>query len=77
MLPLDLLILVALLLVIGATDVLRHERLFILALSGYFALQGLLWLVHIVWLKRDGATVFSLPHWGVWLICAGLLLLGA
>ena len=77
MLSVDLLILIGLLFTIAIADVIPNEPLFILALAGYFALQGVLWLAHILWFKRDGATLRSLPHWAVWFVCAGLLYAGA
>lgn len=77
MLSVDLALLVGLLLTLGIWDVIPNERVFVLGLAAYFAVQGALWLGHILWLKREGATLRSLPHWAVWFLCAGLLLLGA
>lgn len=77
MLSVDLLILIGVLLAIALWDIIPNEPLLVLAMAGYFALQGVLWLGHILWFKRDGATLRSLPHWGVWFACAGLLYFGA
>ncbi len=77
MLTLDLIVVTGLLYVIALRNVLPAEPQITLGLAVYFALQGLLWLGHILWLARPGATALSLPHWLVWLVLAGLLVLGA
>ena len=77
MLTLALLIIVAALYWIALWEAVPAMRVVTLALAAYFTLQALLWLVHILWLGRPGATLLSLPHWAVWLVCAGLLWFGA
>lgn len=77
MLTPDLVIITALLYVLALGSALPEPHLFALGLAGYFALQGGLWIAHILWLRRSGATLRSLPHWAVWFFCSGLMLLGA
>jgi hypothetical protein len=77
MLTPDLIILTGLLYTLALSDALPAQSTFALAIAAYFALQGLLWLGHILWLRRPGATLMSLPHWMVWFVCAGLMVLGA
>jgi len=76
MLTVDLLIILALLFTIALSDVIAAERWFILGLAGYFLVQAAVWFGHVVWLNREGASLKTLPHWALWLLCAGLLLLG-
>lgn len=77
MLTVDLVVVTGLLFAVALWDVLPNERMIVLGLAGYFAVQGVMWLGNVIWLRREGATVLTLPHWMVWFACAGLLIWGA
>lgn len=77
MLTLDLIVLTALLYTLALSELLQPKGTILYALAGYFALQGVIWLGNVIYLRRSGATVLSLPHWTVWFVIAGLLLWGA
>ncbi|MEM6303540.1 MAG: hypothetical protein AAF744_02410 [Pseudomonadota bacterium] len=77
MLTIDLIVLTAALYWLALGEPGALARPLTLAIAGYFALQGLLWLGHILWFSRPGASLLTLPHWAVWLGCAALLWWGA
>ena len=76
MLTIDLIILTAVIYVLALTDIVPQPQLVAMALAWYFALQGILWIGNVVWLRRAGATLLTLPHWALWFICSGLLWFG-
>jgi hypothetical protein len=77
MLTPDLIIVTVLLYLLALTQLIPEPQLFALGFAGYFALQGVMWLGQILWLRRSGVTALSLPHWMVWLLCSVLMVLGA
>ncbi|MDW3181598.1 hypothetical protein [Roseobacter sp.] len=76
MLSVDLFIVAVALFGIAFTDLGPLERPAILVLSALFFLWGLVWIIQMTWLNRSAVTLWRLPHWLVWFVCAGLLYLG-
>lgn len=72
----DLLVLTALLLALGATDLVPARRTVTLAMAGFFALWGLAWLVTLLALHRPRREYGLLSQWMLWFVCAGLLTWG-
>jgi hypothetical protein len=73
----DLLVLTALLLTLGATDLVPARRTVSLAMAGLFGLWGLAWLVTLLALRRPRREFGLLSQWVLWFVCAGLLTWGA
>lgn len=76
MLSVDLFVVAVALFGITFTDLGPLERPAILVLSALFFLWGLVWIVQMKWLNRPVVTLWRLPHWLVWFVCAGLLYFG-
>lgn len=77
MLSVDLLVVAAALFGIALVDLGPLERPAILLLSALFFLWGLVWVIQMKWLNRPTVTLWRLPHWLVWFVCAGILYLGS
>ena len=77
MISIDLLVLSILLFVISLTDIINFEQSIVLALSVFYLLWGLAWLIQLVVLKPSGKIYFQLGQWIFWIICSGLLYWGA
>ena len=76
MLSVDLALMAALLFAVAIWDLGAAEIWIIKISSGVFFLWGVVWVVQLLWLSRPSVTLFKLPHWAVWFLCSGLLLLG-
>ena len=77
MLAVDLLVVAVALFAIALKDFGEMESVAIQFFSGLFFLWGVVWVVQVVWLKREAVGLMRLPHWIVWFVCSGVLLLGA
>jgi len=77
MLSVDLAVLTGLLFTIALSDVLPSERNWTLGLSLLFLLWGVVWVIQMLAVKRQGVTLLRLPHFLVWFVFAGLLYIGA
>lgn len=77
MLAVDLFLVMVALFVIALTDLMPFEREVTLGLAALFTVWGLVWVIQMLWIKQQGISLLRLPHWGVWLVCAGLLYWGA
>ena len=77
MVTIDLLVLTALSFVLVLTDVIEPKKPIALALSVFYALWGLVWLVQVLAAKRSGKDVLLLGQWILWFICSGLMFWGA
>lgn len=73
----DLFVLSVLLLVLGTTDLLPARREIAVIASGFFTLWGTAWLVQLIVLRCSLKDYLKLGQWGIWFVCAGLLLWGA
>ena len=77
MLSVDLAVVTGLLFTIALSDVLPSERFWTLGLSLLFLAWGIIWVVQMLWVRKQGITLLRLPHFVVWFVCAGLLYIGA
>lgn len=76
MLAVDLLMVSLVLFAIAFYDLGANESTYVLLLSILFFLWGLVWVIQVVWLKKEARYLFRLPHWLVWFICSGILYWG-
>lgn len=76
MLSADLLAVAVILFGLALWDVGPGEDLVLKGLISLFCFWGIVWFVQVHWLKRACAGVLHLPHWIIWFVCAGLLVLG-
>ena len=76
MLSVDLIVVTGLLFTIALTDVLPFEARWITGLCLLFLAWGVVWVIQMLMVKRQGVTLMRLPHFLVWFVCAGLLWLG-
>lgn len=76
MLSVDLLAVTGLLFGVALWDLGPAEPLILKGLIALFVLWALVWVVQMRWLNRVDAGLFRLPHWIVWLACAGVLSFG-
>jgi hypothetical protein len=73
----DLFVLAALLLVLGATELLPARREVALLAAAFFTLWGGAWLLQLLLLRRGFRDYLMLGQWAFWFVCAGLLWWGA
>ena len=73
MLSVDLLAVAGLLIWIGVADV-PGEAALRFGLSLLFAAWGAVWLFQMLALGHRSVSIWKLPHWAVWFLCAALLL---
>ncbi|GGX52297.1 hypothetical protein GCM10007385_21210 [Tateyamaria omphalii] len=77
MLSVDLLVVAAALFGIAFLDLGPLARPVILLFGLLFFLWGVVWLIQMKVLHRTATGLWRLPHWFVWFVCSGLLLLGS
>ncbi len=77
MLSVDLLAVSLALFAIALWDMGPHEPQIILGFTLLYLAWAIVWIIQLRLLNRPPATLLTLPHWTVWLLCAGLLIWGS
>jgi len=77
MLSVDLILVTGLLLTVAVTDILPSEVRWTMALSLLFLAWGVIWVIQMWAVKRQGVKALHLPQFVVWFVCSGLLWLGS
>lgn len=76
MLSVDLLAVTLLLFWVAIWDLGAAEDIVLKCLIALYCLWAAVWIIQLKWLGRADAGLLKLPHWTVWIICAGILTLG-
>ncbi|MFY0647170.1 hypothetical protein [Sulfitobacter geojensis] len=76
MVSVDLLAITLLLFVAAFRDLGPLEPLLLSGLALLYLAWAGAWLVQLRWLNRPAATIFGLPQWMLFVLCAGLVFLG-
>jgi len=73
----DLVAVAVVLYLLAFTALLQPASQIAFGMAVFFLSWGIAWLLQLACLRRPRKDYALLPQWGLWFICAGLMLLGA